>query len=210
MVKFRLIQVNIILHKIRMSEGPRIIFVGDSGVGKTTLIYRMKTKTFLSFATPTIGTGVTPITINYQCENDVVKKMNFQLWDTAGQEIYGHVVPIYFRNAKVAIVCFSVDNLTSLNNVKWWMNEVRSNNEDDVPILVVGTKNDIPSDNRISQNDVQQFERENNIKVLYTSSSTGENVDELMDTIVAITLETSRHEAETEPLQPNENGRSCC
>ena len=80
---------------------PRVIFIGDSGVGKTSLITRGTNDTFNELTSPTIGAGVTPITMTV---NGV--EVNFQVWDTAGQEIYRSIVPLYFKYAKCAIVVF--------------------------------------------------------------------------------------------------------
>ena len=105
-----------------MSEkdvSPRVITVGDSGVGKTSLIHRIKSDTFLEQTVPTIGAGVTPIEV--EVDN---QKYSFQFWDTAGQEMYRNIIPIYFKGAVVAVLVFSMSDSKSFQNLESWMEQI--------------------------------------------------------------------------------------
>ncbi|EAY17947.1 RAS, putative [Trichomonas vaginalis G3] len=102
-------------------NSPRVIFVGDSGVGKTSIIHYMKFGSFDSHSLPTVGAGWTSMDCYF--EN---KKIEYQLWDTAGQEIYRSLVPIYFKNAIGAIICFSLTDAISFQSLQSWVDQCLS------------------------------------------------------------------------------------
>ena len=177
-----------------MSEGaqsPRVIIVGDSGVGKTSLIHRIQTGTFLESLTPTIGAGVTPIDVRV---NDTV--IAFQLWDTAGQEMYRNIIPIYFKNAVFALVVFAFDDLHSFDNLQSWVDEVRQHGREDTPMLIIGNKHDTPS-SQVNEDEAKKWASDNNLQIFFTSAKTGENVQILMQHIAMQYLKARA------PVQPD-------
>ena len=91
---------------------PRVITLGNSGVGKTSLIYRMKTGQFLEETAPTIGAGVTQVEVTIKANT-----YPLQIWDTAGQEMYRNIIPIYFKGAVFAILVFSMDDKKSFDDL---------------------------------------------------------------------------------------------
>jgi small GTP-binding protein len=157
---------------------PRVIFVGDAGVGKTALIHRMKTNTFKENTLPTLGAGVTDM-------DAVIRNQRFeyQLWDTAGQEIYRNIVPIYFRGAVCAVVVFSLDDLQSFKNLQVWIDQLHNNTDSDVGIVIVGNKLDLENP-RVQQSDAERWASDQKYALLWTSAATGQNVDILVEHIV--------------------------
>ena len=164
---------------------PRIITVGDSGVGKTSLIYRMKTDEFLTEVTPTIGAGVTALDVNIKKE-----KYSIQIWDTAGQEIYRSIIPIYFKGAVYAILAFSMTDRRSFENLEGWLGEISKNADCKIGIVLVGNKYDC-DDKVVSEDEAQKFAQEKNMKLFFTSSMTGQNVQLLLEYIAVNSKEYS-------------------
>ncbi|RZC41108.1 Ras and/or Miro domain containing protein [Asbolus verrucosus] len=123
-----------------MSIQKKLIVVGDGGCGKTCLLIAFAKDIFLSDYKPTVFE-------NYVADVEVDgKTIELSLWDTSGQEDYDRLRPIQYPDTDVAIICFSVMWPTSLENVttRWWP-EVKHFCPD-IPIVLVGTKNDLRED----------------------------------------------------------------
>lgn len=186
---------------------PRIIIVGDSGVGKTSLVHRIQTGAFFDNASPTIGAGVAPIEVQLG-----QKTYSFQLWDTAGQEMYRNIIPIYFRNAVYAIVTFSFTDLKSFTNLASWLDEVRTHADSNCGIVIAGNKHD-GEDTAVTDEAAKEWAKEQGLNIFFTSALTGENVLSLIE-YVAIQYS----EATNLPNQPNSlnindqanKKKSCC
>jgi small GTP-binding protein len=93
----------------------KIVFLGDSGVGKTTILGRYIHRNFEQFTQPTVGTM-------FFCKKLVKgdKTYELQIWDTAGQEKFRSITPIYFRDANGVILVCDVTNPSSFNSLRDW------------------------------------------------------------------------------------------
>ncbi|OHT07188.1 GTP-binding protein ypt3 [Tritrichomonas foetus] len=157
---------------------PRIIFVGDSGVGKTSLIYRAKYNKFNEGTAPTIGAGITKMEATH---NGV--KAEFQLWDTAGQEIYRSIVPMYFKGVCGAIIVFSFEDRSSFLNLGSWIDELLAHSERPIKYVVVGNKIDCLNQT-VSQVEARNWANDRKAVIIFTSAITGENVELLLEHVV--------------------------
>lgn len=92
-----------------MTDSFKLVLLGASGVGKSSLIYRFCKDTFHEDTTTTIGADFQ--TADISVSNS--QKVGFQIWDTAGQEIYNSLTPMYFRGAAAAIVVYSITDYVS-------------------------------------------------------------------------------------------------
>lgn len=111
--------------------------VGDGTVGKTCLLTVYKGEEFPRDYIPTVFENQTKTVLF----ND--EKVELALWDTAGQEEYARLRPLSYPRSDAFLICFSVDNDSSLNNVKeHWVPEIRNYNTEGILILV-GTKSDL-------------------------------------------------------------------
>lgn len=154
---------------------PRVIILGDSGVGKTTLIHRIKTGEFLEDTTPTIGAGVTAIDI--EAKGQVYP---FQIWDTAGQEMYRNIIPIYFKGAVFAIVVFALNDVKSFNNLDSWLDEIATHSDPRIGLVLVGNKCDT-QDKEVSDESAKKYAADHSLTLFFTSSLTGQNVNAVME-----------------------------
>ncbi|XP_076451627.1 EF-hand calcium-binding domain-containing protein 4B-like isoform X2 [Babylonia areolata] len=116
----------------------KVVFVGDSGVGKSSFIHRFCSNTFRATFSATIGVDfqVKPITVD---DNIVV----LQLWDTAGQERYRSVTKQYFRKADGVIIMYDITSEQSFLNVRQWMDSVQEGVEDGTVLAIIGNKTDL-------------------------------------------------------------------
>jgi small GTP-binding protein len=121
-------------------ERPRlkIILVGDSGVGKTSLIASFLKKPY----DPTVISTVSPAYIFHDVARPDGLTICLQIWDTAGQERYRSVSQLFYRDADVALVCFESGNDDSLETVPDWIAHVRKE-VPDCKFIFVGTKCDL-------------------------------------------------------------------
>jgi small GTP-binding protein len=188
----------------------RVITIGDSGVGKTALIRRMKTGQFLESTTPTVGAGVTVMEFNAD-----QTKYSFQLWDTAGQELYRNIIPIYFRGAVFAIVMFSMTDEKSFRNLKIWLEELWHHASPDIGIVLVGSKCD-EEQPAVDESEVRKFAEVHQLKLFFISSLTGQNISCLMEHI-KVALITRRNPTYFQPQSvvlaaqsPNTKEGRCC
>lgn len=154
---------------------PRVITLGDSSVGKTSLIHRMKTDEFLEDTTPTIGAGVTSLDVEIGG-----KLYQVQIWDTAGQEMYRNIIPIYFKGASYAMLCFAIDDIKSFQNLESWLDEINRNADEEIGIVLVATKYD-KEDKQIDDDAARRFAHEHHLTLFVTSSVTGQNVTHLLE-----------------------------
>lgn len=154
---------------------PRIITLGDSGVGKTTMIHYMKTQEFLEDAAPTIGAGVTSIDVPIKD-----KCYTLQIWDTAGQEMYRNIIPIYFKGAVHAILVFAVNDLKSFQSLDSWLEEIAQHSDQEIGIVLVGTKYDM-DDKQVDDEAAKKYADDHGLPLFFASSVNGQNIQMILE-----------------------------
>jgi small GTP-binding protein len=157
----------------------RGIFIGDSGVGKTSLITRITLGTFGTPPPPTVGALLRPVAYTTRG-----RTYRFHLWDTAGQEVYRSIVPLYFRQATCALVVFSVADPSSFRQLDSWLELLYSHTAHSVPAFVIGNKIDVPNP-AVAKDDVAAWAERQNVPVFYTSAATGAGIDPLLEHVAA-------------------------
>lgn len=116
----------------------KVILLGDSLVGKSSLMGLLKNQIFVSSYSSTIGVDFG--TVYFDHGDDKIK---IQIWDTAGQEKFSPLVKVYYRNSTCAIVMFDLTNRGSFTRVKRWIEEFKHYTSGHRPIIVVGNKSDL-------------------------------------------------------------------
>jgi small GTP-binding protein len=183
---------------------PRIIFIGDSRVGKTSLITRGSTDTFTDITIPTVGAGVTPMRVF-----SGGREIHFHIWDTAGQEMYRSIVPLYFKMAVCAIVVFALDDLDSFHSLSSWIDMLQRNTDRDVPVVIVGNKTDL-EERAVDVSQAKSWASLKNYPIFFTSAATGENVTKLMETVGLSYAGNCVHESTAIPKTDEQAETSCC
>ena len=194
-----------------------ILLLGDSCVGKTSLISRYANGIFKDEYIATVG-------LDFVSKQEIIndKNINVKLWDTAGQERYKALTPSYLRGADGVILVFDVTNSETFDNLKFWLDSLKNNlgeNNSFLPVVINGNKIDI-DDRDISKDDANKFAQENNYKYFETSAKSGVGVDELFREIVNQILEnkekTDEVKEERKSIKINENKgnnqkkKGCC
>jgi len=147
----------------------KVVLLGTSGVGKSSLLYRYVTNGWDENIQTTLGAAFMDKQIQYKG-----RTLKFQIWDTAGQEKYAPLAQMYYRDADVAILVYDVTNKESFNNLKNWFIELSEKGPKDVILAVVGNKADLRDDERVSIDDAKAFAHD--CKALYARTSAKENI----------------------------------
>lgn len=180
----------------------KVCIIGDTDVGKTSLSTRYCHNEFPNNSTPTIGASF--MQKRLQVEGTEV---SLQIWDTAGQERFRSMAPMYYRGAKGAICCYDLTNSSSLNHLTNWIKDLKMHADLNCVIILVGNKYD-----KLKEYDNQKdMERENEVKIqsllkslssnendsseilfFKASALTGENVDEIFESLSKKVVEVYR------------------
>ena len=156
----------------------KALLLGDSNVGKTLLIGKFIDNEFSENTLNTIG-------LDLQCTSLVInkKKINLQIWDTAGQEKYKSMTTSYYRGVNIIFIVYDVTNQESFNHVKNWIADIDKFAKINVMKVLVGNKIDLIDKRVISKEEGINLSKKYKIKFFETSAMLGEGVKEMFETI---------------------------
>lgn len=155
----------------------KIVLLGDSSVGKTSLVHRFTTDSFDPHLANTIGAAF--ISKEHTSKDRTIK---FEIWDTAGQERYKSLTPMYYRNAKVALVCFDLSQAQdSFERARYWIEQLAILGPPDIKIKVIGNKEDLAGDVDLLM--ITDFCEDKSLPLVTTSAKTGNGITKLFDQI---------------------------
>jgi len=158
---------NLVKKKAQEESCMKILIVGDSGVGKTSILLRFTEGTFSDSYTTTIGVDFKHVYIDVDGE-----KIKLMLWDTAGQERFKTITQSYYRGSRGVIVVFDLTNEASFSSVGYWLTDIMRIGSKEITVMVVGNKCDRQSDRVISEERARAYCEEN--KVAYYEVSAKE------------------------------------
>lgn len=141
----------------------KIIFVGDSSVGKTTVMNRILNRSTSQSYQPTVG-----VDFQTMCVHVNTQQVKLTLWDTAGQEKFRSIITGYFRNAAGGFIVFDKTNTNSFDNLHYWILEVQKYSPD-AHLVVLGNKSDLTKNCQISTERASSFCDKYNIQYVETS-----------------------------------------
>lgn len=163
----------------------KIVIIGNSSVGKSSLLLRFADDVFHDTFLPTIGVDFKIRTIEQA--GSVVK---LQMWDTAGQEKFKTIVSAYYKGAQGIMFVFDLTDPKSFSDVKSWMAEAERFSHDKVVKILVGNKSDMENERMIRREDAQQFADSEGMLYYETSAKTNYNVETLFKTFSGKMKET--------------------
>jgi Ras-related protein Rab-5C len=152
----------------------KLVFLGESCVGKSSILLRYIKDKFNHQECSTIGASF--LTSKISLDDCIIK---FEIWDTAGQERYHSLIPLYYRNASVIFVTFDVTCYTSYTQAKAWVAELKQTGPENAIIVLVGNKVDITDLTKIKSEIVNEYANSNNINYIKTSAKTNYNIEKL-------------------------------
>ena len=155
------------------------IIIGDSGVGKSSLLYRYTDQDWNPHYIATIGVDFK--VLSFERMGKVVK---LQLWDTAGQERFRTITHSYYRGAHGIMLVFDVTNRESFDNISTWLKDVSKFGVDSAPMLLVGNKCDCVAQRNVSASEAQQLAESIGCKYIETSAKNNAGVEKAFGALV--------------------------
>ena len=162
-----------------MSRTPsfKIVLLGESPVGKTSLMYQCTENRFVPDTQPTIGASF--VSRRLEVDDQTIDVM---LWDTAGVEAYRSMTPLYYRDAQAVIVVFDVGSRSSFDLAQGWIENVRHNND---KALVALCGNMIDKEDRVvGRQDAEAIALKRDVPYFETSAKTGEGVNPMFESVI--------------------------
>jgi len=176
----------------------KIILIGDAGVGKTSISGRYITSSFKDVYQATLQVEKRMKIIN----EDDKTSIRLNIWDTAGQEKFRSITRQFYRDCQGAFIVFDLTKKSSFNELKTWINELKTHGNDDTVIIILGNKSDLTTEREISE-DVIKNEIKDKYKYFEVSAKTGNNVslafDEMKKLIMQKIKKNEQNESNTKP-----------
>ena len=165
----------------------RIITLGDSAVGKTSLILRYSDNYFSSLYLSTAGIDSKIKIIKLENGEDI----RVVLTDTAGQERYRNIASNYIKKADGILLVYNITDKDTFEGVKVWIKSIKDESGDSRPIILLGNKSDLNDKRMIKKEVGEDFAENEGIKFYETSCKTGENVEKAINDLVKQIYEKS-------------------
>ena len=151
----------------------KILLLGDSSVGKSSLFLSFMDKSWNETFVPTIGVDFKIKTINVNNMN-----IKFQVWDTAGQERFRTIISSYYKGAHGILLVYDITLKESFESLNDWLNEIKKNTSKNIVKVLIGNKIDLNDKRVISFDEAKEFADNNSMKYIETSAKTATNVDQ--------------------------------
>eukprot|EP01080_Neovahlkampfia_damariscottae_P001399 gene1399-12019_t len=176
----------------------KVLLIGDSHVGKSSLISRFCDEKFSDSHISTIGMD---LRIHHHSFNG--KHSKIQLWDTAGQERFRTICTTYYRGAHAVLICFDLTSEESFKNVPYWIDQIEKFGREDVFLALIGTKCDIAHKREVDAETIEQLANQYQLQYFETSSKQNNFVEETFGQVFdRITSESMLKNDETPVVQP--------
>ena len=198
----------------------KLIFIGDSSVGKSCLTAKAVKNNFEEYYQATVGFEF--LTFNMKVNDKVVK---LQIWDTCGQEIYKSLISNFYRNSSLAVLVYAIDNKESFTHVGNWLNDLKSQANEDIRIFLVGNKADLEEERKVTKEEGEKYKLDENLDLfMETSAKTGHNARNVLVEAAKILysdyLKFDENNIKNndpklkiqkpELINKNKNGKRCC
>ena len=202
----------------------KVVLVGDSGVGKTCIIQRYVNNDYSENTESTSTSTYTCKTIEYKEFN---KTISFDIWDTAGQELYRALARNFYLNASIGILVYDIRRKESFNSIKdYWYEQLKNSGEENMIFGVAGNKCDLFQEEKVSEEEGKKFANEIGAVFQLTSCKESIGIDDLflecgrkyLETNNIITTNNQKDNKENIKLDKNKNnsnnngqrGGRCC
>lgn len=181
----------------------KVVLVGSSNSGKTSIIQRYINNQFNSNLCPTVQAGYFEKSLSFDS-----KEISLDIWDTAGQERFHSIAPIYYRDAAAGIIVYDVTDINSFSKSKQWVTELRNTNPE-ICLIMAGNKLDMQAIRVVPDADAINFCEENRITYFECSAKTGANIDEIFNNI-GMQLYENKAVADKVKVNLENKDKGCC
>ena len=161
-------------------ESFKVVLVGESGVGKTSIITQFIDQTFQEDIQST--TGGTFSTKSVVCDGG--KVLQFEIWDTAGQEKYRSLTTMFYKDANAAVMVYDVTRKESFEELKnYWSGQIRDSSPENIILAIAGNKSDLIEHEVVDEGEARDFAKELGAIFVSTSAKNSEGINNLFEEI---------------------------
>jgi small GTP-binding protein len=194
----------------------KVVLVGSTNVGKTCIVHRYVNSFFSSTEKPTFGVAYSARTVNV--DSQVV---NLQIWDTGGAEKYRSMTPVYYHNARVALVVYSVADAVGFSDVDMWMGSLSEHADENIVVFLVGNKIDLDRERVIATERGEEKARQYGAHFVEVSAVTGRGIGDLFAEVSRsfsdsplqldrVPVGNPVHEIQGDASEATDSKRRCC
>lgn len=180
----------------------KAILLGNTNVGKTSILGRIMDN-YIENPQQTIGAVYSIKNLKY--EN---KDITMEIWDTAGQEKYHCLAPIYYHNTDIVFLVYSIDDNESFSIIDFWVNSLNDSSQTPDLIFLIANKIDLT----VNVPRQKGIEKAENIGAIYyeVSAKTGNGVSDLLNTVAQMYIEKLNNGLIVNKKNKIQKSKSCC
>ena len=162
-------------------ESIKVVLLGETGVGKTSIISQFTTHTFDPHRETSLSAQFISKTVDFQ---DIGQSIKFDIWDTVGQEKYRSLAKIFYKDAKVIIFVYDITRTETFEGLKnYWYDETKNNTDGEPILAVVANKIDLYANSKVSNNDGKAFADQIGAIFQTTSALSDSGISTLFDNV---------------------------
>jgi small GTP-binding protein len=162
-------------------ESIKVVLIGESGVGKTSIIAQFTKGEFSQDLMTTNGATFSTKKKEYIKEKKI---LCFEIWDTAGREKYRSLSRMFFKESSVAIIVYDITSKSSFEEIKnYWMSSVKENAPKEILLYIVGNKIDLSEREAVNEDEVREYAQKENVLFWSTSARDATGINDLFDDI---------------------------
>ena len=155
----------------------KVVLVGDTGVGKTCIIQRYVNNNYEENVDSTVASTYTYKVLNFPNYN---KSISFDIWDTAGQEIYRALAKNFYLNAAIGVLVYDIKRQSSFDSIKnYWYDQLKESGEENMIFAVAGNKCDLFNEEEVDEEEAKKFAKSIGAIFKLTSCKESIGIDEL-------------------------------
>ena len=156
----------------------KVVILGESGVGKSSVMLRFVTNNFKSDSAPTVGASYMGKTMQISD-----KSIKFNIWDTAGQERYHSLAKMYLHDANAALLLYDITSESSFQAMKRWYLELKDVALDNIVVCICGNKEDLIANEAVSPEDARNYAKSIGAFYKKTSAKTSLGIENVFKEI---------------------------
>lgn len=195
----------------------KLVIIGDSGVGKSSLLLRFSDDQFVENYMATIG-----VDFRFKTLNIDGRRVKYQIWDTAGQERFRTITSAYYKGCHGIVMVYDITNRSSLENLKgFWLSEVESYADKSIELALIGNKIDDEANKKVDSDEADAFAKSKGMPFVEASAKTSDRVKEIFEEMGRRIIRKSPEKKTTTPaktpskiekgaLEPKKEKKGCC
>ena len=185
----------------------KVVLVGETGVGKTSIISQFVEQTFQLDMQTTTGGSFSSKTL--ACDGG--KLLKFEIWDTAGQEKYRSLAKMFYKDAKAVIMVYDVTREDSFEELqKYWYDQIKESSPENIILVIAANKSDLIEKEKVDEGEARNYAKEINALYVSTSAKNSNGINNLFEEIAkkytgSTNVEIKEEEGETVPPEDDNN-----